>query len=201
MATLLEFVQDTQAFASTVAWPEDLASFCRSLWSLLQIRVACASDDESLIRVAVLFATASKALAVLPTIRGDCAQRTSHFPTRRRVNIALSYLRISATRKETTLAVTAGMAGLSKWHMSRALAQETGFGFLMHLHGLRVLQTLPLIVTARSVKEMAAAAGYDTTDEYSRHFVDLLGLRPSAFRESLAFAGSAFRGAVVSLSM
>ena len=202
MPMLLDFVQETQAFASVIAFPEDLASFCQRLWSLFNARAACESRDESLVYTAIVFATASKALAVLPRIGSDFLRQTSHVSTRRRVNFALAHLRARARTNQATLAATAGVARLSKWHMSRAFVQETGFGFLTHLHGLRVLQTLPLMPTPLSVKEISTAAGYATTDEYSRHFTALFGARPSAFRESLAVGSASFfarRGSAESL--
>jgi AraC-like DNA-binding protein len=72
---------------------------------------------------------------------------------------------------------------LSPWYAARMLKQQTGFGFVAHLHRCRVVVARDLLIeTALSVKEIAAAVGYAHPSQLSRQFKLACGVTPLAFR-------------------
>jgi AraC-like DNA-binding protein len=72
---------------------------------------------------------------------------------------------------------------LSPWHAARMLKQETGFGFVAHLHRCRIARARDLLMdTASSIKAIAAAVGYAHPSQLSRQFKLACGVTPLAFR-------------------
>jgi AraC-like DNA-binding protein len=84
-----------------------------------------------------------------------------------------------------TMRQVAQMVNLSPSHAARMLKNQTGCGFLTHLHRCRILLARRLLVEAHlSMKEVSAAAGYAHPSQFSRHFKLAYGESPLAFRTS-----------------
>jgi AraC family carnitine catabolism transcriptional activator len=78
----------------------------------------------------------------------------------------------------------AARLGLSQRQLERRFKAEVGctvvqFGLLLRLQHARVL----LIATRLSVREIAAASGFDTLQHFSASFARCFGRRPSAYRQ------------------
>jgi AraC-like DNA-binding protein len=72
---------------------------------------------------------------------------------------------------------------LSPCHASRMLKQQTGFGFVAHLHRCRIAVARDLLTdSALSIKEIAAAVGYAHPSQLSRQFKLACRVTPLAFR-------------------
>jgi AraC-like DNA-binding protein len=92
-----------------------------------------------------------------------------------------------------TLETLAAEMGLSAGYLTRLLKRHTGFGFLDHLHRRRVTGAHRLLVqTTLSVKEVAAAVGYEGSTQLGRHVKRACGIPPLALRRSVTkpFANS-----------
>lgn len=77
----------------------------------------------------------------------------------------------------------ANTMGVTLSHLSRALVQWTGHGFLHHLNVVRVRHAQDLLVgTSLTVKEVAAHAGFSGPSTMDRQFRRLAGLTPSRYR-------------------
>jgi AraC-like DNA-binding protein len=76
---------------------------------------------------------------------------------------------------------------LSPGHASRMLKQQTGFGFVAHLHRCRIDVARHLLIdSAFSIKQIAAAVGYAYPSQLSRQFKLACGVTPLAFRATRA---------------
>jgi len=79
----------------------------------------------------------------------------------------------------------ADAAQVSPWHAARLLKQQTGSGFLAHLHRRRIAAARDLLIeTSFSIKEISTAVGYLHHSQLSRHFRDACGVTPHAFRSA-----------------
>lgn len=97
-------------------------------------------------------------------------------------NELLKTLLYSALDHEMSLRKLAANVNMSYCHVSRLLTQETGVGFHVHLHGLRVLEAVSMLATTElSIKEVAFGAGYSRVQEFYRHFQPYVGLTPQRF--------------------
>jgi AraC-like DNA-binding protein len=80
----------------------------------------------------------------------------------------------------------AGLAarlGLSGSHFSRLFAKSTGTRFRSYVNAVRVNAATSLLADdVQSVKQVAAAVGYRTVGELDRHFKQVTGLTPTAYR-------------------
>lgn len=74
---------------------------------------------------------------------------------------------------------------LSISHLSRLLNRDLGCSFRAHLNRLRVSHAQRLLQTSTlSIKEVAAAVGYQNTSQLDRHFRQLCATTPASFRRS-----------------
>jgi len=96
--------------------------------------------------------------------------------------LALAELRASYMDPETSLASVADGVGVSAGHLGRVLKRCTGRGFRAHLTRLRTRRAASLLRGRMTVKEVAAAVGYQSTGELDRHFRAAFGATPSAYR-------------------
>jgi len=77
---------------------------------------------------------------------------------------------------------------VSRWHLGRVLARDTGHHFRWHLASARVREASRLIgVSALTMKEIAAGSGFSSAAELTRHFVALRGITPTRCRQLMAF--------------
>jgi AraC-like DNA-binding protein len=84
-----------------------------------------------------------------------------------------------------TMRQVAQTVNLCPSHAARMLKQQTGCGFVTHLHRRRIGLARQLLDQARlRIKEIAAAVGYASASEFSRHFKLECGETPLAFRTS-----------------
>ena len=97
-------------------------------------------------------------------------------------------LRLVQTRyvdSRLTMRQLAQTVNLCPSHAARMLKQQTGSGFLTHLHGCRILNARRLLVEGSlSIKEVAATVGYSHPSQFSRQFRLSCGKSPLAFRTS-----------------
>jgi AraC family transcriptional regulator len=82
-----------------------------------------------------------------------------------------------------SLPVIAEDTGLSMFHLARLVKRTTGHSVAAHIHRSRVALSRNLLHQASlSIKEIAAAVGYDSSTQFGRHFKRLEGMTPRAFR-------------------
>jgi AraC-like DNA-binding protein len=85
-----------------------------------------------------------------------------------------------------TVRIVAKAADVSPWH-ARLLKQQTGAGFVEHLHRRRTTAARQLLLdTPLSVKQVATAVGYNHQSQLTRHFKRICGVTPVAFRRTHA---------------
>ena len=79
--------------------------------------------------------------------------------------------------------VVADDLGISPEHLSRLLRKHAGRSYPEHLHAIRIAEAGRLLLeTHLSIKEIAIRCGYASTSELDRHFKDLRGCVPVAYR-------------------
>jgi transcriptional regulator GlxA family with amidase domain len=84
-----------------------------------------------------------------------------------------------------SLATAAARVHVSKSALTRLLERHTGVSFSIYLHHVRVDKAQALLRSSvMSVKEIAAAVGYDSTRQLDRHFRRQCHMTPSQFRLS-----------------
>jgi AraC-like DNA-binding protein len=92
-----------------------------------------------------------------------------------------------------TLGTLAAEANVSAGYLTRLLKRHSGYGFLDHVHRRRVAAARCLLVqTTRSVKEIAAAVGYEGSTQLGRHFKRLCGITPLACRRAASKTATRF---------
>ena len=100
------------------------------------------------------------------------------------VRAALRLIQRSFADTTMNLERVAGHARLSKWHLSRLLRRHTGRSFSEHVRLLRIGRAEHLLhETTFSVKEIAAAVGYNSTNEFDRNFKLVRSITPTAYRQ------------------
>lgn len=176
----LEFVQRCQVI--TGAWIDsDYVDVLGMVWTCLKIRpdLFTRMDLVTVARVILRFA---------PRVLGDiCARRgvASACQGARR-DLVDRLLRLMNERRRdssVTLVDFAAALHVSYYHVSRAITGETNHHFPTHLNGLRLLDSALLLRhTGLSIKEVAAAVGYERTAELDRHWAEWFGMTPGEFR-------------------
>jgi two-component system response regulator YesN len=84
-----------------------------------------------------------------------------------------------------TVRSAAKAANLSAWHGARLLKQQSGSGFVTHLHRRRIAVACDLLKDhSRSIKEISTVIGYSHPSQFSRHFKLAFGVTPVAFRNT-----------------
>lgn len=111
---------------------------------------------------------------------------TSFFVVRRdsseRTSAAVQFIDTHYHDPHLTLGAVAAHVGTSRFHLARTLTAETGHGFRVHLNRARVRASERLLrETTLSVKEVAAAVGYNDTTQLCRHFRQFRGTSPARF--------------------
>lgn len=81
----------------------------------------------------------------------------------------------------------ADVAGLTRFHFSRAFKNVTGRSPYSYVLAYRVEQSIPLLEDPRlSLEAVARAVGFHSVVQFSRAFRELKGLSPAAYRRSVA---------------
>jgi AraC-like DNA-binding protein len=100
-----------------------------------------------------------------------------------RINTVLQFVSTRYAEPGLSLRHLAGSVGLSPWHLSRALKEQTGVGLMELLRTTRVVAATRLLSNPHlSIKEIAARTGYNSTAAMDRHFKYIYGVPPSAKR-------------------
>lgn len=105
--------------------------------------------------------------------------------TRQQIDLVLST--IDRRYRDPALRLThlARLANASVYHVSRVIKETTGRGFVQHVHSRRIAAAQDLIARSKlSVKEIAAAVGYNSVTQLDRHFRRAYGITPSAHRSA-----------------
>lgn len=91
-------------------------------------------------------------------------------------------------QREMSLATAARAVGVSRWHLSRIIARETGLSWSTHLNGFRLLQAALLLrTTEMQIKEVAFHVGYRDTSELDRQFAAWYRIAPGEVRSLRGF--------------
>ncbi len=124
-------------------------------------------------------------------IRNGGAGATSR-STNAHVRRITTFIEIHYPTSTIRLRDAARAVHVSPAHLARILAQHTGTTFLQQLRRRRVSAAQErLAATALTIKEIAAAVGYDNPRQLQRDIKRLVGMTPSALRQSLAAAADA----------
>lgn len=84
-----------------------------------------------------------------------------------------------------TSSVIAAELGVSIWHLSRLLRQQTGKTFREHLRATRIRHASRLLRSSdESIKAIAISCGYRSISQFDRHFRAVHGLPPSQYRDA-----------------
>ena len=104
-----------------------------------------------------------------------------------RVDRVLGLIEARHCEPSLTIGRAARDVRLSRWHLGRLLKQHTGHGFLSHVHRARVLSARRLLEGSDlSIKEIAAAVGYASSQQLDRHFKRIVGDTPLMCRQKMS---------------
>ncbi|HEY7910573.1 MAG TPA: helix-turn-helix transcriptional regulator [Blastocatellia bacterium] len=83
-----------------------------------------------------------------------------------------------------TLGQIAGQLNLSVWHLSRLFKKETGESVKQYLRAVRMIKAQELLLNSVfSIKEIAAAVGYNHVSDFDHHFKATFNMRPGEYRQ------------------
>jgi AraC-like DNA-binding protein len=99
------------------------------------------------------------------------------------VSLAIEIIRQQYQGSAFSLYKLAEQIGMSVWHLSRVFKKDTGMGFRQHLRMVRMKRAEELLQgTTLSIKEVAAAVGYNHISDFYHHFKAEHGVSPKEFR-------------------
>jgi AraC family transcriptional regulator len=106
--------------------------------------------------------------------------------TREQIDRVLTAIESRYTDPDLRLVHLAEVANVSVYHLSRMIKETTGSGFVQHVHARRTAAAHHLIAhSTLTVKEVAAAVGYNSATQLCRHFRRVYGITPSRQRSRL----------------
>jgi AraC family transcriptional regulator len=98
------------------------------------------------------------------------------------VGKALWYIE-SRFAEQITLDDIAGFSGVSRYHLSRAFGEATGYPVMRYLRGRRLTEAArSLAAGATDILSVALEAGYGSHEAFTRAFRDQFGITPEAVR-------------------
>jgi AraC-like DNA-binding protein len=98
---------------------------------------------------------------------------------------ALDIMFVTDRCKSLSLSGLAAGVSVSRWHLCRNIRTVTGYSFVTHLSGLRVLTAMSLLADRNlNVKATAALTGYHHTSELDRNFKRWVHMSPTSFRQT-----------------
>ncbi len=98
------------------------------------------------------------------------------------ISPALDYL-YTHYQEKFSLETLAQICHMSPTNFRRRFGEETGTNPLAFLHQVRVMKSCDLLrTTGADVTEIAAQVGYASMSSFNRHFLELVGCTPSAWR-------------------
>jgi AraC family transcriptional regulator len=84
---------------------------------------------------------------------------------------------------EITLEDIADVAGVSRYHLTRAFGEATGYSIMRYVRGRRLTEAARLLANgAPDILAVALDAGYNSHEAFTRAFRDQFGLTPEAVR-------------------
>jgi AraC family transcriptional regulator of arabinose operon len=99
-----------------------------------------------------------------------------------RIRLVQDHLRAHLA-EPTNVPALARLAGLSTSHFGAQFRAATGTGVIEYVKRLRIARAREMLVaTDSSIKEIAAAVGYDDPFYFARRFHSVTGMSPTAFR-------------------
>ncbi len=100
------------------------------------------------------------------------------------VSLSIAYMKKNI-REKLSITDLAGQRGLSVSHYSRLFHQKTGLSPINYFNLLKIqVSCQHLYFTDRSIKEIAAAIGFDDQYYFSRLFSKLMGMPPLKYRRT-----------------
>jgi AraC family transcriptional regulator len=85
--------------------------------------------------------------------------------------------------EEITLEDIAAVAGVTRWHMSRAFGEATGHSVIGYVRGRRLSEAAKSLANgAPGILEVALDAGYGSHEAFTRAFREQFGLTPEELR-------------------
>jgi AraC family transcriptional regulator len=85
---------------------------------------------------------------------------------------------------EITLDEIASIAGVSRYHMTRAFGDSTGYSIMRYVRGRRLTEAARTLAGgARDILAVALDAGYGSHEAFTRVFHEQFGLTPEAIRQ------------------
>ena len=104
-----------------------------------------------------------------------------------RVRRALAFIRSTYSDSTLRLEDVGRYVQLSPSYLTQLIKRETGQGFRAHLLAIRFAEARRLLLTTTlSVKEIAAAIGYDNTSSFDREFRRVQHCSPTEWKRALS---------------
>ena len=114
-----------------------------------------------------------------------CAQTPQPLPPAELKAQLLSFLQLHFANPDLSQTLVADQFALSVYSLSRFFKNQIGVGFSEYIAGMRLdWAQRELLMTDRSVAEIAAAAGLPNANYFSRLFKAHFGVSPLAFRKN-----------------
>ncbi len=185
----LTFVRDCQIAVGAGA-DADRVQLLSVIWNCLQHVPEVKTQAD---RIAVSSAVLRIAWHIRQLPQADVREprdKNPHRLSRRaRVTTVLTLLARSHTRERLSLETSADAIGVTASHLCRALHAETGWGFLVHLEGMRMLDGVVLLrTTTLPVKSIAADVGFSSTSQFDHMFQKWFHMSPREFRGAVTLA-------------
>lgn len=101
-----------------------------------------------------------------------------------RVAAALELIKRDYQSPRLDLETASARVGITKFHLCRIFRSEVGVGFSAYLKAFRAERAMELLRgTTLSVKEIAAAVGFDYVTQLDRAFAARFGVTPTVARQ------------------
>ena len=176
------FVQQSQLLAGSWASADAIAR-CRGLWDCL---LACPPTSAGLDRqwiASIVVRVAARVISRCRWRREDDERVSTCDVVEQAMDFVLQHYRCHGL----CLQAVADHVSLSRFHLSRLLCDQTGYGLPVHVSGLRALAaTLILRTTTIPAKEVAYLVGFVATTELDRQFRHWYKMTPTDFRTEVS---------------
>jgi len=100
-----------------------------------------------------------------------------------RVHRVINLIHEQYAHGKLTLGQLARQLNLSTWHLAHLFKRETGCSVISYLRNWRIKKAQELLVSSVfSIKEVAAAVGYNHVSDFNHHFKALFNMSPGEYR-------------------